>query len=405
MASNQSEGTAGTGAVTRKATLWGFLVLFMALGVIGLANEKEDPACFGINGPESPYLSGRVPFRLEVCQEQAGLVGSVNWYLDGRQVRRCTEAPYEVTIDLGPDILPHRISAAVVSRDRTDLWSGEWNTLGLTVAYNDRVSLVVVPVTVLHPEGYFQTGLGRNRFRVFEDGVSQELTCFSSDLVPLRVALVIDSSDSMRGRIREIRKAARTLIERLSTADRATVMSFDDDLVRHCGFSGDKELLFDALKGIGPGGGTALFDAVYGASRAFRENEGKRVMILFTDGQDEKYRRPAEKRRRMERAVSAAAKENITVYTIGLGRDVDQDMLTTVADTTGGVFFPLGQIRDLAGAYGRIFDELGSQYTLCYRPAADGAVGQEQTSWRSIRVEVDDQTLLVRHKKGYVPSR
>lgn len=403
MGTNHSQGLAGAGRAGFVVVHLLFLSLFIVSAAVTAAGEKTAQPLFGIQGPESPYLSGRVPFRLDVGPGQGRLIGSVCWYLDGRQVRRCTTPPFEVTIDLGPDVLPHRIAAAVFSDDRNQLWSGEWRTLGLTVAYNDRVSLVVVPVTVLHPDGYFQTDLARERFRVFEDGVPQELTCFSSDLVPLSVALVIDSSNSMRGRVREIRKAARTLIQRLSSADQTTVMSFDDDLIRHCEFSGDRELLFEALKGIGPGGGTALFDALYGAARAFREIQGKRVIILFTDGQDEKYHRPAEKRRRLDRAVSAAAKENITVYTIGLGQDVDQEMLTTVADTTGGVFFHLDGIRDLAGAYGRIFEELGSQYTLCYHPAA-GAV-EEDSPWRSIRVEVDDRTLLIRHKKGYVPSR
>lgn len=379
------------------------LAIALVAGLAGTGTGATEPA-YRIRGPVSPYLSGRVPFQLEVGAAKLGRISVVIWYLDGRQVHRSKTPPYEVTLDLGPDVLPHRIVATAFSAAAAELWTGELKTLGLAVAYSDRVSLVVVPVTVLHPEGYFHTGLTRKEFRIYEDGVPQELTCFANDVVPLSVALVIDASNSMRGKMRNIRRAARTLIDRLSSEDLATVMSFDDDLVRHCGFTGDRQLLHAAIKAFRPGGGTALFDALFGASRAFRECEGKRVIILFTDGQDEKYRRPAEIRRRHERAVSAASRENITVYTIGLGRDVDHVMLTTIADTSGGAYFHLDEIRDLAGAYGRIFEELGSQYTLCYHPSASSEAA-EGLSWRSIRVEVEDQTLLVRHKKGYSPSR
>jgi Ca-activated chloride channel family protein len=358
----------------------------------------------GICGPESPYLSGQVPFSLEVSDDDATRIASVSWYLDGRIVQRTSAPPYRVIIDLGPQVLSHRIAATAFTEDAAEIWSGEFRTLGLSVAYRDRVSLVVVPVTVLHPEGYFQTGLGREAFRVYEDGVLRDLTCFASDVVPLSVALIVDSSQSMRGKVREIRKAAGTLIDRLAPDDTATVMSFDDDLVRHCAFTGDKELLDESLKAFGASGGTALYDALYGAARAFREIEGKRVIILFTDGQDEKYRRPAETKRRLERAISAASRANITVYTIGLGRYVDTDTLETMADTTGGAYFHLDEIRDLAGAYGQIFEELGSQYTLCYRPGAPSAA-EGQIPWHTIHVEVQDPDLIVRHKKGYSPSR
>ncbi len=317
---------------------------------------------------------------------------------------RLPSASTPATVSLGPEVLSHRIVATAFTEDTAELWSGEYRTLGLSVAFRDRVSLVVVPVTVLHPEGYFHTGLGREAFRVYEDGVPQDLTCFANDVVPLSVALIVDSSQSMRGKVREIRKAAGTLIDRLAPDDTATVMSFDDDLVRHCSFTGDKQLLHESLKGFGASGGTALYDALYGASRAFRKTEGKRVIILFTDGQDEKYRRPAETKRRLERAISAASRANITVYTIGLGRYVDTDTLETMADTTGGAYFHLGAIRDLAGAYSRIFDELGSQYTLCYRPGVPPET-EDQKLWRSIRVVVADPDLIVRHKKGYSPSR
>lgn len=379
----------------RSAVLLGLALLLMGTGPAGEGTTA-------IIGPESPYVSGRVPFSLEVGREEASRIDIVVWYLDGRQVQRSTAPPYRVVIDLGPAVLPHRITARAFTDTSETVWAGEYRTRGLSVAYNDRVALVVVPVTVMHPDGWFQTGLQRSDFRVYEDGEEQPLKCFSADVVPVNVGLLIDASDSMRGNVREIRKAARSFIARLSPEDRATVMSFNHDLVRHCSFTGDRAQLFGALETFRPGGGTALYDSLYGATRAFRQDSGKRVIILFTDGQDEKYRRPAEARRRMERAVSAAARANITVYTIGLGRDVDHEKLAYIAETTGGAVFRLERIRDLAETYDRIFEELGSQYTLCYRPRARD---EEAEVWRRIRVEVERPGLIVRHKKGYLPSR
>lgn len=379
-------------------------VLLLLVCVLPAGSQQNDAETgFRIRGPENPYLSGRITFSLDPGQADLERVAYVNWYLDGRMVQRSSAPPYQVTMDLGPDVLPHRISAAAFSHQAEQLWAGDFRSLGLAVAYSDRVSLVVVPVTVLHPDGYFETGLDLEAFRVYEDGRRQELTCFTNEVVPLRMALLVDSSKSMRGKVRDIRKAAWSLIERLAVEDVSTVMSFDHDLVRHCEFTRDKLLLEKALKGFAPGGGTAMFDALYGAARAFRESGGKRVIILFTDGKDEKYRRPAEARRRLERAIAAVSRANITVYTIGLGKDVDHDILERIADTTGGAYFRLSEIRDLAGAYSTIFEELGSQYTLCYRPVLRERSADE-TPWRSIRVEVLDSELIVRHKKGYSPS-
>jgi len=377
------------------------LAALLGVALLLSATAAGEPAT-AINGPESPYLSGHVPFSLEVGRAEAARIDLVVWYLDGRQVHRSTAPPYRVLIDLGPAVLPHRITARAFTDTSETVWTGEYRTRGLSVAYSDRVSLVVVPVTVMHPDGWFQTGLQREDFRVFEDGKAQELQCFSADVVPINVGLLIDASDSMQGKMREICKAARSLVERLSPEDRATVMSFNHDLVRHCPFTGEGGQLKEALKTFRPSGGTALYDALYGAARAFRQDSGKRVIILFTDGRDEKYRRPAEARRRMERAVSAASRANITVYTIGLGRNLDHEKLASIAETTGGAYFHLERIRDLAGAYGRIFEELGSQYTLCYRPKT--GAGEVEPSWRSIVVEVSRPELLVRHKKGYLPS-
>jgi len=377
----------------------------MLLAVLTLgsaAAQADDGTGFAIRGPSSPYLSGQVSFQLDWAAAGPP-VSTVCWYLDGRQVARLDQAPYRVLLDLGPDVLPHRISATAFSADARQLWTGEFRTQGLAVAYSDRVALVVVPVTVMHPEGWFHTGLSREAFTVYEDGESRELTCFANDVVPLSVALVIDTSKSMRGNLREVKKAARKLIDRLAPDDVATVISFDDDLVRHCPFTGESERLLRALDGLGPAGGTALCDAVYGATRAFQDTGGKRVVILFTDGRDEKYRRPAEAKQRLKRSISAASRENITLYTIGLGDGVDEERLSWMADTSGGAYFHLGAIRDLAGAYDTIFDELGSQYTLCYRPGP--AAATDEPAWRTIRVEVADPTLLVRHKKGYSPAR
>ena len=157
--------------------------VLLLLAVTPAAAVEDEPP-YAIAGPESPYLSGRVSFHLETTLAGGQRLHTVSWFLDGRQVARVGQPPYRVTVDLGPDVLPHRISATVLDEEARELWRGEFRTLGLSVAYSDRVALVVVPVTVLHPEGWFHTGLSREAFRVFEDGVEQELTCFAND-VPL----------------------------------------------------------------------------------------------------------------------------------------------------------------------------------------------------------------------------
>jgi len=376
-------------------------VLLLSLAVVaGTAGIHDTP--FRIVGPPSPYLSGQIPFSLATDGEN-GFAGveRVAWYLDGRKVALADQQPYRVVIDLGPDILAHRITATVFAEGMATVWSGEFQTHGLSVAFSDRVSLVVVPVTVLRPDGSFHDGLIREDFRVYEDGEQRELSCFSADLVPLHVALLLDASSSLEGRKRKLIRSARQLVDSLGPEDRATVMSFNNDLVRHCEFTGDRTVLHLALDQLETGGGTALFDALFGAARTFGESPSKRVIILFTDGRDESSGSVVGTRERLDRALAAVSRADAAVYAVGLGRDVDRDLLEEVTGTTGGRFFQLERIKGLAETYGRILEELGNQYTICFRPAP---VAGTPPTWRPIRVELSDPRLTVRHKAGYSPS-
>jgi VWFA-related protein len=352
--------------------------------------------------PESKYLSGPVPFSLASDGDGAfDTVEAVAWYLDGRRVALTDRPPYRVVIDLGPDVQAHRITVSVFGNGMDKRWSGEFQTFGLSVAYSDRVSLVVVPVTVLRPDGSFHTGLDRDDFKVREDGELRQLRCFSADLVPLSMILLLDGSSSMMGRQRKQEKAARKLVDVLGPGDEATVMSFNNDLVRHCQFTGDRSVLRKALDRLSAGGGTALYDALYGAARVFGQSSSKRVIILFTDGRDESGRSGGDARARLDRALSAVSRADAAVYAVGLGPDVDRDLLEEITRATGGRFFQLERMSGLAEAYGRILEELGNQYTLCFRPGqAPGA----NPGWRTIDVELSDPQLVVRHKTGYSPS-
>ena len=266
------------------------------------------------------------------------------------------------------------------------------------------VNLVNILFTVADRKGKFVTNLKKDDFRVFEDEKAQSITNFSSESnLPLTIALLVDTSGSIRDKLKFEQEAAIEFF--YSTLqrgkDKAIVISFDSAVELNQDYTDDPEKLADAVRKIRAGGGTSLYDAIYLAvNKKLADQSGRRVVILITDGDDNSSRVS------LTETLEAAQKGDVTIYSISTNsaaffgskeQERGDKTLKKFSEETGGkAFFPL-KIQDLASSFLDIHDELRSQYQIGYRP---GNARQDGT-FRKIRVDVADKKYKARARSGY----
>jgi len=266
------------------------------------------------------------------------------------------------------------------------------------------VDLVNILFTVADRKGKFVTNLKKNDFRVFEDERPQTITNFSSETdLPLTIALLVDTSGSIRDKLQfEQRAATEFFYSTLQRGkDKAMIISFDSGVDLLQDFTDDPEKLANAVQRIRAGGGTSLYDALYLAvTQKLSGQQGRRVVILITDGDDNSSRVS------LTETLEAAQKNDVTVYSISTNstgyfgskeQERGDKTLKKFANETGGKpFFPL-KIQDLATSFVNIHEELRAQYQIGYRPSN----GKMDGTFRKIRVDVAGKRFNVRARTGY----
>lgn len=282
-----------------------------------------------------------------------------------------------------------------------------------------RVTTQTVPLTisVSDKKHNFITDLSQTDFRVLENGVPQDIRFFSAETdLPLRIAVLIDTSNSIRPRLQFEQDAAIDFLNRVirPIKDQAFLMTFDNEPQIIQDYTDDVGVLSDAIRDQRAGGGTALNDALYVASEKLANaplprgtnKDVRRVIVLISDGNDNlSDRAPSD-------ATEAVIRSSAAVYAISTNTDwitLDQGdtprkyeftegdkILMQFSDQTGGrTFFPY-KVEDLGESFVQIGAELRSQYFIAYTPTAspDG-------KYRKIEVQVDRKGLVVRTRKGY----
>jgi VWFA-related protein len=272
-----------------------------------------------------------------------------------------------------------------------------------------RTDLVNVIFTVTDKHGRFIKDLKQNDFKILDNNLPpKQVVNFEAETdLPLRVGLLIDASNSIRDRFLFEQQAASEFLQQIirPKSDRAFVLAFDEvwDLTQD--FTGDLDKLAKGIQVIRPGGGTALWDAVYFACRdkLMKEREAgpvRKAIILVSDGDDN------QSRVLRQEALDMAQRAEVIVYTISTNLSNIQDQgdknLKLLAEATGGrAFFPF-KLQDLADAFHDIREELRSQYSVSYKPDQFFTNGQ----YRPIQISMGEKKFRVRAKKGYyVPKQ
>jgi VWFA-related protein len=265
------------------------------------------------------------------------------------------------------------------------------------------VNEVDLVFTVTDKKGHFVTGLNQSSFGLLDDKKPPEavLHFYQQTNLPLRVGIMLDTSSSIRGRFEFEQDSAITfLLQVLHRNDRAFVEGFDVQVDVAQGFTNNIDLLNQGVKRLRPGGGTALFDALYATCKdqmlTLRETGAvRKALILVSDG-DDNYSHALE-----SDAIKECQRAETIVYAISTNvspsKDKGDDVLQAIADATGGrAFFPT-RIEDVGTSFNGIEEELRSQYLLEYRPAdfkQDGA-------FRTIYLHANDPKYTVRTHTGY----
>ena len=268
--------------------------------------------------------------------------------------------------------------------------------------FTSRIDLVRVGVTVLDRDGNLVTGLTRDDFEVLEDGRPQEVRYFSMGLasdvddVPLHLGLLLDMSGSMERNDRFQKTAAIRFLNRLTYATDLTLVDFDTEV--RVGRYGQEDFgrLIERIRGRRPAGYTALYDALGVYLDGAFEQDGRKVLVLYTDGEDTRSRLSIRDARDLLRA------SDVTVYAVGFQRDLrsrarqrQRMRLGQLTGLTGGTAYFPHSIEALEEIYEKIAAELDARYELGYVSTNTRRDG----SWREIEVRIRSRRPALRDAK------
>ncbi|SRR5579871_388026 len=277
------------------------------------------------------------------------------------------------------------------------------------VAIKVHVKLVSAYVTVTDQRGAPVANLTKDNFSLFEDGVAQEISVFDKEsALPISVVLDIDTSLSTRKDLPlELTSAKRFVHDILRPVDALSLYEFSEVVDEVVPFTADMKTIDHGIEHVHHGAATALYDAIYLGSQALEKRQGRKVMVVITDGGDTASKVD------YQEAVRAAQEADAIVYSIidvpieaSAGRDLGgEHALIQISEDTGGKYFYATTVPQMDEAFRQISDELRTQYLLGYYPVRRLA----DSDFRRIQVKVSgtnsSPNFKIRHRAGYYTSK
>jgi len=268
--------------------------------------------------------------------------------------------------------------------------------------FRSAVRTVPIYATVLDSTGRLVPDLTQADFSVLDNTKPAEIALFSSEPQPFTAVVMMDTSASMTANLKLLNRAAEQFLLRLLPVDRAQVGAFNDKIQMSGTFTNDRDELIAALNDLYFGNPTRLNDAIGASLDALQGIDGRRVILVFTDGED------TSSRTRFGTVLDRARDEEVMVYAIGLEseyfngvrvvRSKPSKDLRKIAEETGGGYFELQKTADLSPTFSRVAQELRSQYLIGFAPATlDGKV-------HKLDVRVNRPGMTVRARKSYLAA-
>jgi Ca-activated chloride channel family protein len=257
-------------------------------------------------------------------------------------------------------------------------------------------------VTVADAQKRLVPDLTKDDFEIFDNEKPQPISYFDNSVHPITVVVMLDTSGSMTLTIDLLKKAAEQFLIRLLPDDKAKVGAFNDKVQISARFTSDRDELVGAAKDLDYGNGTRLWDAVGMSLDELKGIEGRRVILVFTDGDD------TESKTSLGNVIERARADEVMIYAIGLEsnyfngqrmvRSKPDRGLRKIADETGGGYFELEKTADLAPTFTRVAQELHSQYVIGFTPTLlDGRV-------HKLAVKMKQAGMTARARRSYVAA-
>ena len=240
--------------------------------------------------------------------------------------------------------------------------------------------------------------VAREDLIVVEDGIEQRVDTFQEAVTPVSLVLALDASGSMKKSVEPAREAARGFVRALRPEDRLALVTFADRSEFAHDLSTVRQWSLDAIDKYQALGGTALYDSLYDSLARLRRVDGRRVVVVVTDGRDENNPGTGPGSVRTRADVSRALKETDTaIFAIGIGPRVDRELLAQLAAESGGeAYFP-DDVSTLGEDYRRIVDNLRRRYVISYSSTNTNRDG----NWRSVEIRTKGDNTTVKSRGGY----
>jgi Ca-activated chloride channel family protein len=283
------------------------------------------------------------------------------------------------------------------------LWCAAVTALAQQPTFRTGTRTVALYATVTDGQKRLVPDLTQHDFEVLDNDKPTSIDLFVNEVQPITVVVMLDTSASMTGNLRLLEQAAEQFLLRLLPKDKGMVGAFNDKIEFFpATFTGDRDRLIRSLKELDFGNPTRLYDAIAASMDRLHKIDGRRVVLVFTDGEDTDSRSDAGD------VLEQARQSETMIYAVGLRSDYfngarqvrtkPDSGLKRLAEETGGGYFELDKTSDLAPTFTRVAQELHSQYVLGFTPALlDGKLHR-------IAVRVKKPGMVARARKSYVAT-
>lgn len=397
--------------LSRRASRWVSFALLAALSAAASRGQQEISVTLDRPNAFEPAF-GKVEIEAVVVAQQP--IERVVFYVDGLVVGETRQPPHRVTVDLGDDVDARDFYVIAYGADGST-GSATRTTPGIRIDEQISIRLQQLYVTVTDAAGKRVLDLQPDSFRILEQGKPQEQVTFARNDIPFTALVMVDSSASMAGaKLRSALSGARAFFEGMRTLDEGKLVVFSDRILHRTPFTTFPEVLAAGLARVKATGGTALNDHLYLSLKQLEQRQGRRVVILLSDGIDSHSVLSAS-------AVAAVARRSqALIYWLRLPYRADApagsppslttpwrsssdyareyEALGRMVAESGGRILELPAIEGVGEAFGEVLAELRAQYALGYYPRTAAHDG----SWRRVEVKVVGPKLVVRSRGGYV---
>ena len=349
--------------------------------------------------PQPDPAAGQVRVKVAVQSIGGGLAKKVELYLDAKKVGSWLAPPYEATIPFADYARGSILRATAVTEDGKEANDIRMLKGPSTTVESVRVDVVQLHVSALDKDAHFVKGLTREDFKIQEDGRPEEMTGFEvAENLPLNIGLVIDSSGSMEKGMPFVREACAELFKGLMRQkDQGFVLEFRDRPKFLQELTSDSASLQRASHDLRAAGATALYDAVILGLYQFRTLQGRKALVVVTDGDDN--RSHVEYDTLLRYARSAGAPIYFIAVNIPLTDFKSRKIIHEIAKESGGDVFSIGSASKIGEVTRRIEEELRSQYVLAFRSNSQKPPGE----YRAITVALNKPGITARTIRGYIP--